>query len=567
MHFEDISSAVETALDQRLCAQSAHDFREERRAYGAHDARTTMPHDDRQRHGLLPQADASERGVLASMLLDPGQAIRLCVERGLGVRHFHRPAHAIVYEALTFLWGERMLPGDGSDFIPLTEYLRDTGQLADAGGAAYVTELFTYLPTAANVGQYVETVVAKAALRELIALHTRQAERCRTEPAVVWDLVAEAGEGLRTIGERRGHEAMAALLDARAFDAEAPPPEPPAVLSLDEWCVATPENFLVVQAKVKAGKTAVLGAIMAATMAPPHREADCLGFRSENPHGHAVIHFDTEQSRYHHHLVMTRALARAGQPAPPPWLTSYYVKGLSIAQRWDALRTELQRRQRACGGVHLVILDGIADYCRDVNDAEEAVALVGTIEALAVEFATTFIVVIHENPGSEIGKTRGHLGSHLERKAETPLRLEKDADGVTVMYADRARTAHITKEHGVRFSWNDEARMHTRLTAEAVAEWACAQKKRAGPLVNVGLENAKAALGKYFAHGKTHYRTALLLGCGLPEGTFKDYWQRLRAARLLRPNPAVRRLFEATEAWEQELREKYPEEEQEDEWF
>jgi CRISPR/Cas system-associated endonuclease/helicase Cas3 len=95
------------------------------------------------------------------------------------------------------------------------------------------------------------------------------------------------------------------------------------------------------------------------------------------------------------------------------------------------------------------------------------------------------LFIIHYNPGSE--KTRGHLGSHLERKSETNLRLEKDKTGVTKLWADKNRRAPISKETGPRFAWSDEAEMHVsvpsnwtqkghdksnRLRAEAVTVFA-----------------------------------------------------------------------------------------------
>jgi hypothetical protein len=564
----------------KTCAHSAHIAPARVRAHRAHESQGTLhaqhapaaewrpraagpSRQGTPGAGGLPWAEDSEKGVLSSMLIAPRSAILHCLEQGLAAVHFHKPAHGLIYEALTYLWSERMLPGDGSDFIPLTEYLRGAGLLEQAGGAAYVTELFTYLPTAANVAQYAETVVEQAVLREMIAFHTRQAARCREEPGAVWELLAEMDARVQALEERRGHEALATLLECRIFDPARPPAAPEAVLSLDGKCVATPENFMVVQAKVKAGKTAVLGAIMAATMevaapATPGAARDCLGFTASNPRGHAVVHFDTEQSRYHHHLLIARALQRGGRTEPPPWLRSYYLKGMSVAQRLEALRCELRRAQRACGGIHLVILDGIADYCQDVNDAEEAVALVATIEALAVEYATVFIVVIHENPATDIGKTRGHLGSHLERKAETPLRLEKDADGVTVMFADRARGTHITREEGIRFAWDDEAKMHLRLTHEAARAVERTRRVSTGGRANDRLCSAKAALGKYFAHGQVHARAALLVSSGMKEGTFSAYWQRLRDEGLIRANAAVWRMFEASEGWAKELAADFP---------
>ena len=76
------------------------------------------------------------------------------------------------------------------------------------------------------------------------------------------------------------------------------------------------------------------------------------------------------------------------------------------------------------------------------------------------------------NPNGE--KTRGHLGSQLERKAETNLRLEK-SDGVTVVWSDRNRRAPIPKDKGPRFAWSDEHGMH--MTSEAIGTSKTTAKK------------------------------------------------------------------------------------------
>ena len=63
------------------------------------------------------------------------------------------------------------------------------------------------------------------------------------------------------------------------------------------------------------------------------------------------------------------------------------------------------------------------------------------------------------NPGSDF-KTRGHLGSQLERKSETNLRLEKDDDEISVIWADKNRRAPIPKKSAPCFQWDDGAGMH-----------------------------------------------------------------------------------------------------------
>ena len=67
-------------------------------------------------------------------------------------------------------------------------------------------------------------------------------------------------------------------------------------------------------------------------------------------------------------------------------------------------------------------------------------------------------------------KSRGHLGSQLERKAETNLRLDK-LNGVTTIWSDKQRRAPIPKGIGPCFQWSDEARMHVSVeTLQSAAD-------------------------------------------------------------------------------------------------
>jgi hypothetical protein len=143
---------------------------------------------------------------------------------------------------------------------------------------------------------------------------------------------------------------------------------------------------------------------------------DTLGFSAENPDGHALIHFDTEQSPFDHDQIIRRALSRARRDEAPSWFYSYCVTDLTIPERLKALRIALEKGKDECGGVFAVIIDGVADLCMDPNDSAEAFELVGSLHAMAINYDCAVFTVIHENPGSEIGKTRGHLGSHIERK-------------------------------------------------------------------------------------------------------------------------------------------------------
>ena len=251
------------------------------------------------------------------------------------------------------------------------------------------------------------------------------------------------------------------VLAERAFDLSNPPPKPPAILSLDGKTISTPGNLTLVQGPVKSGKSAVMAAIMAAVLNGKRQGQDTLGFSSENPRGFAFIHFDTEQSRYDSDALVRRAMARAKAASLPAWFRSYTLTDLGIEDRKAAIAMAVEDSAKEDGGIHSVVIDGVGDLCTDPNDPAEAFALVGELHSAAIAYDCPFILVIHENPGTESGKTRGHLGSHLARKAETPIRLSKDeASGITTVWADRARHCHIPRGDGVCFQWSDAAGMH-----------------------------------------------------------------------------------------------------------
>lgn len=272
---------------------------------------------------------------------------------------------------------------------------------------------------------------------------------------------------LPTEGAQPDTARLEAILEARRFNAALPPSKPLPIYSLSDAVIATRGNLQAVTAQAKAGKTAFLGAMIASTMNPT---GDALGVQSSNQNNGAVIHFDTEQSPYDHHAVISLALRRAGCAAPD-WLRSYSLADIGIEERKNLLRFELEAELVAHGSIHSVFLDGVADFCHSPNDEQEAFALVGELHKLAIEYNTTIICVLHENPGmNEAGKTRGHLGSQLERKAETNLRLAKDGEGITTAFSERARHTYIPKERGARFAWSDEHSMHVSVETKGATK-------------------------------------------------------------------------------------------------
>ena len=250
---------------------------------------------------------------------------------------------------------------------------------------------------------------------------------------------------------------LAERIKDRIFSPDAKPTEPEPRFSIAGTQICTPGNLTTISSPPKAGKSAVIGAMLASVFAV--RNADCLGFSAQNPNGLAVIKIDTEQSKFDHWDGTLRAIRRAQVTAAPDWLWSYYLTGFPADDIRAAMSILVAQAKKHYGGIHSVFVDGTADAVHDVNDPAETSSLITNLQSLAIEFDCPIINVIHINPGSDF-KTRGHLGPQLERKSETNLRLEKDEMGISVIWADKNRRAPIPKSTAPRFAWDKESGMH-----------------------------------------------------------------------------------------------------------
>src|SRR5213595_628719 len=159
-------------------------------------------------HRTPPQSVDAEQGVLGSMLISPRETIAECVEK-INEEYFYVPAHRTIYNVLVDLWNT----SQAIDLITFTQVLRDRHLLDSVGGAAFVTSLFTFVPTAANVQYYLEIVRDKYILREIIAAATESVRRAYEEQDEVDSLLDEVEQKIFDVGEDRFKGQMLSMKD------------------------------------------------------------------------------------------------------------------------------------------------------------------------------------------------------------------------------------------------------------------------------------------------------------------------------------------------------------------
>jgi replicative DNA helicase len=114
---------------------------------------------------LPPHSFEAEQGVLGCILLAPNENIGLCVERlSGGVGSFYDLRHQTIYDHLVEMYDAKQ----AVDLITLAQRLKDRNQLDAVGGVVYLSSLQDAVPSAANLGYYLEIVREKYLLRRTI---------------------------------------------------------------------------------------------------------------------------------------------------------------------------------------------------------------------------------------------------------------------------------------------------------------------------------------------------------------------------------------------------------------
>ncbi len=406
----------------------------------------------------FPQASGVEKSILSMLFQYPNDYLPHVDRCQLTEADFHIPAHFLIFRTIRELHGK----GCEIELVSLTQHLLDKELLGRAGGPSALTDIHNYHagnPTFDRFKRFAEILHDKKLRRSMIKAAENMKQAALESPDS-----AGLADALRQITELEKGTACTSIADTlavRAFDFDSPPEKPAPRFRLADMPLCTPGNLMNIQAPPKAGKTAVMEAMLASAFNDNRQGADTLGFSAENSQGLALVHIDTEQSRYDHDQLVRRACRRVRVARPPEWFHSYSIADFDITERREALRYAIAEGNEEHSGIFAVMIDGVGDLCSDPNNSEEAFALVRELHTLAITHHCVIVTVLHENPGSEIGKMRGHLGSQLERKAETPLRLAKDSTGITTIWTEKARHCYLPKEQGPCFQWSDQAQMHT----------------------------------------------------------------------------------------------------------
>ena len=187
-------------------------------------------------------------------------------------------------------------------------------------------------------------------------------------------------------------------------------------------------NFSFVQAPPKTKKTFFISLLASVYLGGSNKFGGTLRGHRDNK---CLIHFDTEQGKFHAQRVFRRVVDMNGGED----IGCYHTFGLrtvGFKHRINFIEYYLKEKIEK-NMVGLVVIDGIADLVSDVNSLEQSNEIAQKLMEWSQKFNCHIITVIHSNFGTD--KPTGHLGSILEKKTETQIQLETNTvnkDWITV---------------------------------------------------------------------------------------------------------------------------------------
>ena len=157
-----------------------------------------------------PHSEEAEKSVLGACLIDKDAVIS--VVEFLRPEHFYDENHGQIFEAILVLYEDRA----PIDIITLTEKLKKQKALKRTGGATYLSELASSVPTAANIEHYGHIIKDDYTKRMLISAAARVSEQAFDESSEADQVLDKAEQEIFALSQAHLKQVFIPVKDALA---------------------------------------------------------------------------------------------------------------------------------------------------------------------------------------------------------------------------------------------------------------------------------------------------------------------------------------------------------------
>lgn len=390
---------------------------------------------------LPPQNIEAEQAVLGAIFLNT-DALADAMEY-VEADDFYRRAHQILFQAMVNLNND----GEAIDVLTVQNYLTTNNQLDDVGGVAYIAELATSVPTAANAGYYAKIVEGKSMLRHLISTATNIITQANNGDDDVPSLLDSAERQIMDVSERRNRSGFREIkdvlnetlsdIDRLSQQSEDITGLPTGYREFDKMTAGLqPDNLIILAARPAVGKTAF--ALNIAQNVATSTDTSVAIFSLEMSAESLVNRMlCAEGSINANHL-------RTGQLDEGEWQnlivamgalsnTSIFIDdtpGIKMAE----IRAKCRRLAKEKGNLGLVVIDylQLIEGSNKESRQQEVSEISRQLKKLAKELSVPILALSQLSRGVEQRQDKRPVLSDIRESGS----IEQDADIVAFLYRD-----------------------------------------------------------------------------------------------------------------------------------
>ncbi|MFC4727588.1 replicative DNA helicase [Coralloluteibacterium thermophilus] len=391
-----------------------------------------------------PQSIEAEQAVLGGLMLAPDSLDT--VGDALSEEDFYRRDHRLIYRGIRELSNR----GQPFDAVTLGEWFESNGVAEQVGGGAYLIELASTTPSAANIKAYAEIVREKAVLRQLIEAGTEIVnDGFQPEGRTTSEVLSNAEQKVFKIAEQgaRGRRAYVPLRDAmkEAFQMLQERYEnqgnvtglPTGFNDFDEMTAGLqPSDLIILAARPAMGKTTF--ALNMAEYAAMKSKKTAVVFSMEMSASQLAFRLISSMGR------VNAGRLRTGQLEDEDWSrVNSAIKMLSEVKIFiddtpalspNEVRSRCRRikREHDLGIVVIDYLQLMQVPGNNENRATEISEISRSLKALAKELHVPVIALSQLNRGLESRTDKRPVMSDLRESGA----IEQDADIIIFIYRD-----------------------------------------------------------------------------------------------------------------------------------
>jgi replicative DNA helicase len=396
---------------------------------------------------LPPHSIEAEQAVLGALLLVNSAWDR--IGDLISERDFYRADHRVLWRVITHLVSENK----PADVLTVSEALKTSGAIQEAGGVGYLHQLAQGTPGAANIRRYAEIVHDRAILRGLVEVGTAIADAAyspHARPAT--EVLDEAETRILAIGDggaRKGETFrgmsdvltdVMTQLDERHRNPASVTGKATGFVDLDERTTGLQDGDLIVIAgRPSMGKTAL--ALNIAEHVGLELKLPVLIFSMEMSGQQLAGRLLSSKGRVDSHRIRTGKLDQQDwdrMGAALGFLNEAPIKiDESPALNALELRARARRKKREFGGLGLVVVDylqlmQVSQQQRNETRATEIGDVTRALKSMAKELCCPVIVISQLNRSLENRTNKRPIMSDLRDSGA----VEQDADMIFFIYRD-----------------------------------------------------------------------------------------------------------------------------------